>query len=82
MEFYFADGWNGTANFQCRSSAGGVHMILIKQSIKRHLTRVTKFEEAQSNNKAHMCKCLYHEDRHMALVGQTRGVIKLWRFSS
>ena len=30
MEFYFVDGWNGIANFQCRSSAGGVHMILIK----------------------------------------------------
>jgi len=31
MEFYFVDGWNGIADFQCRSSAGGVHMILIKQ---------------------------------------------------
>ena len=81
MEFYFVDGWNGIADFQCRSSAGGVHMILIKQSIKRHLTRVTKFEEAQCNNKAHMCKDLYQEDQHMALVGQTRGVVKLWRFS-
>ena len=30
MEFYFVDGWNGIADFQCRSSAGGVHMILIK----------------------------------------------------
>ena len=31
MEFYFVDGWNGIADFQCRSSAGGVNMILIKQ---------------------------------------------------
>ena len=31
MEFYFVDGWNGIADFQCRSSAGGVHKILIKQ---------------------------------------------------
>ena len=31
MEFYFVDGWNGIADFQCRSLAGGVHMILIKQ---------------------------------------------------
>ena len=31
MEFYFVDGWNGIADFQCRSSAGGVHVILIKQ---------------------------------------------------
>ena len=31
MEFYFVDGWNGVANFQCRSLAGGVHVILIKQ---------------------------------------------------
>ena len=31
MEFYFVDGWNGIANFLCRSLAGGVHMILIKQ---------------------------------------------------
>ena len=28
---YFVDGWNGIADFQCRSSAGGVHMSLIKQ---------------------------------------------------
>ena len=48
--------------------------------MKGHLTRVTKFEEAQSDNKAHMCKDLYHEGQHMALVGQTRGVVKLWRF--
>ena len=27
-----------------------------------------------------MCKDLYHEGEHMALVGQTRGVVKLWRF--
>ena len=31
MEFYFVDGWNMVANFQCRSLACGVHMILIKQ---------------------------------------------------
>ena len=31
MEFYFVDGWDGIANFQCRSLAGGVHMILIEQ---------------------------------------------------
>ena len=31
MEFYFVDGWNMVANFQCRSLAGGVHVILIKQ---------------------------------------------------
>ena len=31
MEFYFVDGWNGIANFQCRSLAGELHMILIKQ---------------------------------------------------
>ena len=31
MEFYFVNRWNGIANFQCRSLAGGVHMILIKQ---------------------------------------------------
>ena len=31
MEFYFVDGCNMVANFQCRSSASGVHMILIKQ---------------------------------------------------
>ena len=31
LEFYFVDGWNGITDFQCRSSAGGVHMILIKQ---------------------------------------------------
>ena len=31
MEFYFVDGWNGIADFQCRGSAGGVYMILIKQ---------------------------------------------------
>ena len=31
MEFYFVDGWNGIADFQCRSLAGGVHMILIKR---------------------------------------------------
>ena len=30
MEFYFVDGWNLIADFQCRSSAGGVHVILIK----------------------------------------------------
>ena len=48
--------------------------------MKRHLTRVTKFEEAQSNNKAHMCKDLYHDDHHMALIGQTRGFVKLWKF--
>ena len=30
MEFYSVDGWNGIADFQCRSSAGGVHVILIK----------------------------------------------------
>ena len=45
--------------------------------MKRHLTRVTKFDEAQSNNKAHMYKDLYSEDQHMALVGQTHGVVKL-----
>ena len=28
---YFAGSWNGIANFECRSLAGGVHMILIKQ---------------------------------------------------
>ena len=28
---YFAGGWYGIANFQCRSLAGGAHMILIKQ---------------------------------------------------
>ena len=27
-----------------------------------------------------MYKVLCHEDRHMALVGQTRGVEKLWSF--
>ena len=47
-------------------------------SMKGHLTRVTKFEEAHCNNKAHMCNDLYHEGQHMALVGQTRGVVKLW----
>ena len=31
MEFYFVDGWNGIVDFQCRSSTGGAHMILIKQ---------------------------------------------------
>ena len=31
MEFYFVDGWNLVANFQCRSLACGVHIILIKQ---------------------------------------------------
>ena len=31
MEFYFVDGWNDIADLQCRSSAGEVHMILIKQ---------------------------------------------------
>ena len=31
MEFYFVDEWNDIADFQCRSSTGGVHMILIKQ---------------------------------------------------
>ena len=31
MEFYFVDGWNMVANFQCRSLACGVHIILIKQ---------------------------------------------------
>ena len=31
MEFYFVGGWNMVANFQCRSLACGVHMILIKQ---------------------------------------------------
>ena len=71
--------WNGIADFQCRSSAGGVHVILIKM-YERHLTRVTRFDEAQCNNKAHMCKDLYHEDQHMVLVGQTHGVVKLWRF--
>ena len=45
-----------------------------------HITRVTKFDEAQCNKKAHMCEDLYHEGQHMALVGQTRGVVKLWRF--
>ena len=50
---------------------------LDQASMKRHLTRVTKFEEAQCNNKAHMCKDLYHEGQHMALVGQARGVVKL-----
>ena len=45
--------------------------------MKRHLTRVTKFEEAQSNNKAHMCKDLYRGDQHVALVGQARGVVKI-----
>ena len=28
-----------------------------------------------------MYKDLYSEDQHMASVGQTRGVVKLWRFS-
>ena len=54
---------------------------LDQTSMKRHLTRVTKFDEAQCNNKAHMCEDLSHEDYHMALVGQTRGAVKLWRFS-
>jgi hypothetical protein len=31
MEFYFVDGWDGIANFQCRNLAGGVHVVLIKQ---------------------------------------------------
>ena len=31
MEFYFVDGWNGMTNLQCRSLAGEVHMIMIKQ---------------------------------------------------
>ena len=78
MEFYFVDGWNGIADFHSRSSAGGVHRD--QGSMKRHLTRVTKFDEAQCNNKAHMCEDLSHEDQHMALVGQARGVVKLWRF--
>ena len=34
MEFYFVDGWNGIANFKCRSLAVGVHVILIKQAWK------------------------------------------------
>ena len=33
-----------------------------------------------ANNKAHMYKVLCHEGQHIALVGQTRGVVKLWRF--
>ena len=48
---------------------------------ERHLTRITKFDEAQCNKKAHMCEDLSHEDQHMALVGQARGVVKLWGFS-
>ena len=31
MKFYFVGGWNMVANFQCRSLACGVHMLLIKQ---------------------------------------------------
>ena len=31
MEFFFVDEWNGIANFQYRSLAGGVHVILVKQ---------------------------------------------------
>ena len=31
IEFYFVDGWNRVANFQCGSLAGGMHVILIKQ---------------------------------------------------
>ena len=27
-----------------------------------------------------MYKDLYHEGQHMALVGQARGVVKLWSF--
>ena len=30
MEFFLVDEWNGIANFQYRSLAGGVHVILIK----------------------------------------------------
>jgi hypothetical protein len=31
LEFYFLDGWNRMTNFQCRSLACGVYMILINQ---------------------------------------------------
>jgi hypothetical protein len=34
MEFYFVDGWKGVANFQCRSLARGLYVILIKQVLK------------------------------------------------
>jgi hypothetical protein len=34
MEFYFVDGWNAVANFQCRSLACVVYVILIKQVCK------------------------------------------------
>ena len=77
MEFYLVDGWNGIANFQCRSLACGVY----GSKYERHATRVTKFDEAQCNNQEHMYKVSFIDDRHMALVGQTRGVVKLWRFS-
>ena len=80
MEFYFVDGWNGVANFQCRSfrwwSAHDLNQISLKgislgsQSLMK-LNATTR----------HICIRFYHEDRHMALVGQTRGVVNLWRFS-
>ena len=54
MEFYFVDGWNGIANFQCRSLAGGVHVILIKQVWKTsHLGHKDWWSSMQTTR--HIC---------------------------
>ena len=49
MEFYFVDGWNGIADFQCRSSASGVHMWYVtgsRSSWRRILFLITSWRTA------------------------------------
>ena len=55
----------GDANSQCRNVAGGWKRVCAYEEI---LTRVTKFDKTQQNDKHHIYE-VSHGVRHMALVG-------------
>ena len=80
MEFYFVDGGNDIANFQSRSFSWWSACDLDQASTKDISLGSQSFMKLNATTR-HICIRFCHKDRHMALVGQTRGVVNLWRFS-